>query len=192
MKNSSSDGNDSILRLDEGKMILIDNNKKTYSEITFQQLQEMMDKMSAAMGGNSEQQAQAMQAMRKMMGGGSDQPITVTSAGPGETIAGYATEKFIVKGPMEMEIHATPELKIPPQYYDAIKLRMPRNPMFDFGKLYDEMKKIGGIPMKQITTMKMMGMESKTTMVVTSVDKGAIPKTIFDVPAGYKKVDFLK
>jgi hypothetical protein len=191
MKHSSSDGNDSIIRLDENKMILIDNNKKTYSEVTFQQLQEFMDKATAAMGGANDQQ---MEAMRKLMGGrgGADQPISVTKVGPGETIAGYATEKYLVKGPMEMEVHAAPDLKIPAQYYDALKLRMPKNPFFDMGKLMEEMKKMNGVPMKQITTIKMMGMETKSTTLVTSVDKGAIPKTTFDVPAGYKKVDFLK
>ena len=90
---------------------------------------------------------------------------------------------------MTMEIWAAPDLKVPAQYYDAIKLRMPRNPMFDLGKVFDEMKKIGGFPLKQVTTMKMMGMESRSTMVVTSVDKGPVAKTTFDVPAGYKKVD---
>ena len=54
------------------------------------------------------------------------------------------------------------------------------------------MKKIDGMPMKQVMTMKIMGMETKSTMVVTSVDKSAIPKTTFEVPAGYKKVDFMK
>jgi hypothetical protein len=44
--------------------------------------------------------------------------------------------------------------------------------------------------LKQVTTVKMMGTESKSTMVVSSVDKGPIARTTFDVPAGYKKVDF--
>lgn len=188
MKTSSSDGNDSILRLDEGKLIVIDNNKKTYSETTFQQLQETMDK---AMGGQKEMPPEALEAMRKMMGGAASQ-VSVTKEGPGENIAGYPTEKYLVKGPMEMEIWAAPGLKVPAQYYDAIKLRMPRNPMFDFGKIYDEMKKIDGMPVKQVMTMKMMGMESKSTTVVTAVDKGAIPKTTFDVPTGYKKVGLMQ
>jgi len=185
MKTSSSDGNDSILRLDEGKLILIDNKRKTYSETTFQQLQEMMDK---AMGGQKELPAE----VAKMMGA-STSPMTVTKVGPGENIAGFPTEKYLVKGPIEMELWAAPGLKLPAQYYDAIKLRMPRNPLFDFGKLYDEMKRIDGMPVKQVMTMKMMmGMEMKTTTVVTGVDKGAIPKTTFDVPAGYKRVDLMK
>jgi hypothetical protein len=38
--------------------------------------------------------------------------------------------------------------------------------------------------------MTMMNVVSKSTMVVTAVDKAPIAKTTFDVPAGYKKVDF--
>lgn len=185
VKRSSSDGSDTILRLDENRMVIVDNNKKTYSELTFQQLQAMLDEAGAA-GENVP--PEAMAAMQKMMGGATTD-VRVVKAGAGEPIAGYPTEKYQLTGFMTMDIWAAPDLKVPPQYYDAIKLRMPRNPMFDMGKVFDEMKKIGGFPLKQVTTMKMMGMENKTTMVVTSVDKGPIAKTTFDVPAGYKKVD---
>jgi hypothetical protein len=186
VKRSSSDGTDTILRLDDGRMILVDNNKRTYSEVTFEELQAMMDQAGAATQGMP---PEALAAMQKMMGGASTE-VSVTRAGAGEPIAGYATEKYLVTGPMTMEIWAAPELKVPPQYYDAMKLRMPRNPMFDMGKMFDEMKKISGFPLKQVTTMKMMGMESRNTMVVTAVDKRPIAKATFDVPAGYKKVDF--
>ena len=183
MKITSSDGNDVIIRIDSGKIISIDNNKKTYSEMTFQQLQAMFDKISAEMGKNQEQ----MEAMKKMMGQMSAD-FAVTKEGPGETIAGYSTEKYLLKGPMEMELWAAPDLKVPAQYYDAMKLRMPRNPMFDMGKMFDEMKKINGMALKNITTMKMMNMEMKTTKIVTSVDKSTIPASTFEVPAGYKLI----
>jgi hypothetical protein len=188
-KTSSSDGTDTILRLDEGKIISIDNNKKTYTEMTFQQLQQMADSLNAAMTQDKQGSAEAMAAMKKMMGGGADVPISVSKIGPGENISGYATEKYVVQGPMQMEIWAAPELKVPPQYFDAMKMRMPRNPMFDFSKMFEEMKKINGYPVKQITTMKMMGMETKSTTVVTAVEKGSIAKSVFDIPAGYKKVE---
>lgn len=189
MKQSSSDGNDSITRLDEGKFIFIDNKKKTYSEITFQQMQDMMNAVGSA-SKDLPPEAQAM--MKKMMGGGSDAPITVTAAGAGETVAGYATQKYLVTGPMAMEIMAAPDLKIPTQYYDALSARMAANPMFDMKKLYAEMKKINGWPMKQTTTMKVMGREMTSVSVVTSVDKTPIPASTFAVPAGYKKTEFMQ
>jgi hypothetical protein len=187
-KRSSSDGTDSIIRLDEGKMVSIDNNKKTYSEVTFQELQALMDKAGAA---TQNMPPEAMAQMQKMMGGAAA-PVTVTKAGAGEPIAGYPTERWVVTGPMAMEIWAAPDLKVPPQYYDVMKARMPANPLFDMGKVFEEMKKIGGFALKQTTTMKIMNMETKSTMVVTAVDKTPIAKTTFDVPAGYKKVDFMQ
>ena len=54
------------------------------------------------------------------------------------------------------------------------------------------MKKINGFPLKQITTMKMGAMTTTSTMIVTAVDKTPIAKTTFDVPAGYKKVEFMQ
>jgi hypothetical protein len=38
--------------------------------------------------------------------------------------------------------------------------------------------------------MKMMGMSFTTTSVVTSVEKGPIPASRFEIPAGYKSVPF--
>jgi hypothetical protein len=187
MKRSSSDGKDVIIRLDQEKLIDVNNPNKTYSEITFQQLQSLMDAASAALGQDKES-AQAMpDALKRIMGGTGE--IKVSKLGPGENIAGFATEKYLISGPWQFEIWTAPELKVPAAYYDAIKARMPRSPMFDFGKMYDEMKKMNGMAVKTIMTMKMMGVETKSTTVVTSVEKGAIPKSVFDVPAGYKKID---
>jgi len=87
-----------------------------------------------------------------------------------------------------MEIHAAPDLKIPALYYDAMKMRVQRNPLFDMSKLYDEMKKIKGYALKTVMTTKMMNMVTQTTTVVTSVEKGPIPPSTFEVPAGYKLV----
>jgi hypothetical protein len=186
MKRSSSDGNDTIIRFDSGKMITIDNKKKTYTEMTMEELQAMMDKASAAM---QQMDGEAAAAMRKMMGGGGPMNFTVTKIGPGEQIAGYATEKYSVTGgPMQMQIWAAPDVKVPAAYYDAMKARLRPNPMFDMAKMYDEFKKINGMSLKTISTMKMMGREMTTTTVVSSVEKGAVPASTFEIPAGYKKV----
>jgi hypothetical protein len=182
-KRSSSEGQDSIIRFDQEKIITVDHKRKTYSEMTFKQLQEMMAKIASAMP----QDAEAMAAIKKMMGG-SSAPLTVSKQGPGETIAGYATQKYLVTGPMEMEIWAAPELKLPAAYYDAIKMRLPSNPVLDLGKMYDAFKQIDGMAMKSVVKMKMMSMSITTTTEVTSVQKGAIPPATFEVPAGYKLV----
>ncbi len=181
MRASSAESYDTIIRFGEGKMITIDHKKKTYTESTLQELQDKLDKMAAEMGKNKEE----MEALQKMMGKTAG-PITVTKVGPGESIAGYATEKYVISGPMEWEIWAAPDLKIPAAYYDAMKLRAPANPMFDMRKMYDEFKKIDGMTMKTVMTLKMMGMSSTTTTVVNSVDKAPIPPDTFQAPTGYK------
>ncbi len=183
-KRSSADGQDSIVRFDQEKIVTVDHKKKTYSEITFQQLQDLLNKATAAMSQGTEAQ---MAAIKKMMGG-SSAPLTVTKQGPGETIAGYATEKYLVTGPIEMEIWAAPELKLPAAYYDAIKMRLPANPVLDMGKMYDAFKQINGMAMKSVVKMKVMSMSITTATEVTSVQKGAIPPATFEVPAGYKLV----
>jgi len=186
MKTGQSDGTDTIIKFDVEKIITIDNRKKTYTEMTFKQLQELLDKAGIAFseGANKEQ----MEAIKKMMGQMAAS-FSVAKVGPGENIAGYATEKYLVKGPIEMEIHAAATLKIPPAYYDVMKLQIPANPILDTKRLFDEMKKITGIPLKTVTTIKMMNMESRTTKIATSIEKTKIPASVFEVPAGYKLVD---
>jgi hypothetical protein len=187
MKHSSADGNDFIMRFDQQKMVYIDNKKKTYSEMTFDELQQMMDKVGEQMKGMDPQQ---LEAMRKMMGQTLGD-VKVTPQGAGETIAGYATEKYLISmGPMEMELSTAPIIQIPPAYYNAMKLRMPKNPMFDMGKMYDEMRKVKGMTMKNVMNMKIMNMSMTTTTVVTSVEKGSIPASTFAVPAGYTSTPF--
>jgi hypothetical protein len=122
MKRESSDGNDMIILFDKGTIISIYNKKKTYTETTMQELQAMFEKMGAEMDKNKE----ATEAMRKMMGQGGAS-VSVKKVGPGENIAGYATERYLITGTWEMEIWAAPELKMPALYYDALKMRMPRN-----------------------------------------------------------------
>lgn len=183
IKQSSADGKDVILLFDQEKLVTVDNNRKTYSEMTFQELQQMLDKTFAGMG----QDPRAMEAMKKMMGR-SGAPVAVTREGAGGTIAGYPTEKYRITGPVEMEIWAAPDVKVPAAYYDSLPLRMPPNPMFDARELAKAYKQIDGWPMKTVLNIRMMGMSMTTTTEVTSVRKGAVPAATFAVPAGYKLV----
>lgn len=188
IRNNSPEGMDSIVYPGSGKIVTIDNKKRTYTELTVDQLQEMLNKVTAEM--NDPEKKQAMEQMRAMMGGMADS-IKVENLGPGETVAGFRTHHYkFTMGPMVMDIMATPDLAYPPMYYDTMKLRMKANPMFDMGKIYEEMKKIKGVPLKTVMNMKMMGMSMTTTSVATSVDRAPIPASVFAIPAGYKAVPF--
>ncbi len=185
MKRTSADGNDSIIRFDQGKIITINNKEKTYTEMTTAEIQKMLDETASAVVANKEQ----MEMMRKMMGQTPD-TFTVTKEGACEKIAGFDTVKYHVTGMMDMEICAAPELKIPPLYYDSLKIQMPSNPIFDMRKMFDEYKKIDGLPLKTVVTIRVMNNEMKTTTVVDSVEKTSLDSSIFDPPAGYKKTAF--
>lgn len=183
LRRSAPGGLDTIIRIDDGKIISIDHNTKTYSETTVQEVNQVPEKTAEEEGENEQQK----EALRKMMGHmlGS---FKVTKVGPGEPIAGCRTEKYVISGMMEMEIWAAPDLQVPGFYYEALKLQAQPNPIFDMGKLYEEFEKIEGMTLKTVTTMKIMDTEVRTITEVTSIDKSPIPASVFELPAGYRLV----
>jgi hypothetical protein len=183
MRTSSPDGNDMIVRFDTQKIISIDSKKKTYAEMTFQQLQELQKKLQT----EADPDEAGMEQMRKMMAQ-LNSTSSLTKEGPGENIAGYATEKYLLSGPIQMELWVAPSLKIPAAYYDVLKIQVPPNPLFDSKNVYDELKKIDCIALKTVITVKLMDMEMQTTTLVNSIDKGSLPASLFEVPADYRLV----
>jgi hypothetical protein len=185
IRTAMGDGSEIILRLDQKKMYIIHPAQKTYSEMTFDEIQKAAASAAAAME-NLPPEAAAQ--MKKMMGGMGVGEVTVTKVGPGETIAGYATEKYhVVLGSfLDGDIWAAPALPLPAVFYDAMRAATPATPMMDMKKLYEEYKKINGLPLKTVTNTKMMGQSTTSTTLATSVDKRRIPAGTFDVPAGFK------
>ena len=148
------------------------------------ELSQVLEKTASEEGEDNKEQ---VDALRKMMGEMMNS-FKVTRAGPGEMIAGYRTEKYVVEGILDMEIWAAPDLKVPDLYYEALKMSVPPNPILDVRKLYDEFKKIDGMTMKTVTTMKMLNTDVKTETVVTAVERTPIPASVFSIPEGYKRV----
>ena len=183
-RHNGADGTDVVVRFDAQKMITINNKRKTYSEMTFDDLQKMA---SAATQGMDNLPPEIAAKMKGMMGGGGE--VLVTGAGAGEKIAGYATEKYhVAMGPMEIDLWVAPDVVTPPMYYDAMKALAPANPMLDMKRMYEEFKKIKGTPLKRVSNMKMMGQTMTETVIVTAVEKTPIPASTFEVPAGFKLV----
>ncbi len=189
MRAGTAQGDEVILRVDQKKIYFIHPRQKTYSEMTFDDVQKMA---AAATTAKNDLPPEAAAQMKKMMGGGTGGgEVTVTHVpGAGETIAGYATEKYHVTmgSIMEGDLWAAPALAMPPVFYDAMRAVTPSNPVFDMKKIYAEYRKIKGTPLKSITIMKMMGQSMTSTTVVTTVDRSPIPAETFAVPAGYKLV----
>ena len=143
----------------------------------------------SAMFDNLNQQMEGNPILGKLLGEMSD--VTVQKGGSPRTIAGYSCEQYLLNmgDALSFDIWAAPDLQAPIQYYDANKLRYAAmGPMGQrFEKMYDEMKKVQGLPLAMGINIKMMGMKTDTLSEATEVRKGPIPASAFEIPAGYKK-----
>jgi hypothetical protein len=174
---------DTVMDFASGKLVMINNKKKEYSETTLEEIRATMAQLEASMAGNP--------VMEKMMGKVGE--VTVQKGTAPRKIAGYDTEHYILTlgDNFKEEIWAAPALTPPVQYFDA------RNAMYAamgpmgkrFQKMGDEMRKIKGFPLATATSIKMMMMKQDSTSEVTEVRKGPIPASAFEVPAGFKKVE---
>jgi len=158
---------DVIYRLDQGKIIRLDHKAKTYTEAT---------------------PAAASQAFSGQSPGGGKLPPalaapTVTKVGAGQPILGYATDEYAIKSFMaHSQVWITTALAYPPGYSEmvAASLPPPAKAMFIGNK-------VQGFALKTVTTVNAAGGAS-TSEIATAIDKGPIPPSTFEPPAGYKKV----
>ena len=117
---------------------------------------------------------------------GLDAPAQLTKIGPGESIAGYPTEKYSLKTAMaEGELWITQSLQFPAAYYrDFNLLSGVAGPLGDGGKIAE----VHGVVLKRVMTGT-MGRHSNGGggETAASVEKGAIPASMFVPPAGYQR-----
>jgi hypothetical protein len=189
----TNDGSIIITRLDKQLFWTLNPEKKTYTEMTFDDMEKMvsngsaqMDKMKEQMKNMPEEQRKMME---KMMGTQNDQPVEVKKTGETKSVAGYKCTKFIAfRGEEEvMSLWVTKDLTgFGPLMADWKEFAQRMSAMTArFSKGSSDMyKNIDGFPME--TTIKIMN--NTVTTTVTKVEKRSIPPTEFDIPAGYKKV----
>ena len=182
----TSDGeNDTVMEVVAGRFTVINHKKKEYYEFT-------RDEMLLAMQKFEQQMAGPAGAMFEKMMGGKAGEVTVQK-GASRKVAGYdcANYTFSLGENMRYEMCVTQALQLPVQYYAALEgPYWMMGPMGKrFVKIFDEMKKVKGLPVAMNTTVNLMAMKMQLTSEVTEVRKGAIPATAFQVPAGYKKKD---
>lgn len=184
-------GDYAILRLDQEKMIMVRPSNKTYSVMTFAELEKGMKQANEQLEKMREQMkdmpAEQRAMLEKMMGpaGGKEAKAKVTRTGESRTIGGYAcTRAKIMRGTDEVaDMWVTKGIK----GFDAMrgdlqaysKRMTALNPRMG-GDLADAMESIDGFPMETTT----MGM--KTT--VTKIESRMTPVTDFAPPAGFKQV----
>jgi hypothetical protein len=171
-----------IVRLDLNKIYTIDHSTKTYSEID---LPVELDKVFPP---EAKQMLDVMQTKSS----------SVKETAETQTIRDWLCQKFLVEVeismmdmnlPMKMEIWASRDLGIDltaqKKFSGAI---LSINP-FTKG-LVEEFKKIVGYPVLTISSMTMMGTETKEREEVVSVEKKDIPAKTFNLPKGYEKIPY--
>jgi len=172
---------DVIYRFDTGKMIRLDHKQKTYTETTFAELRQEAEKNAA--------DPQRQEMIRRL--GLNLEAARITKIGPGETIAGYATEKYSSKtGLTEAEIWLTPALEMPAGYYDMMTTSVAAQ-AGGLGPILMDMKsqQVRGFVLKSVGGSSNPILKGATiTKVATAVEKGPIPASTFEPPAGYRKV----
>lgn len=191
-------GTSVIIRLDKERMLIMDNRKKTYQEMTFDemetmmkgvnsQMQEMMRQMEKEMAGMSAEQRKMVE---QMMGNNPmvkrETQTVVKNTGETKNISNYACTKYLLKeGDKDVAtIWATKDIgdfKMMQQDMEEFGNRMAAIMPGSFVSPVDRsITMIDGFPVR--TEMK-----DGTTMTVTSVEKRSTSASEFEVPSGYKK-----
>jgi hypothetical protein len=191
---------DMIFEYAAGKMTRIDHKRKEYSEITLADMEAQMQKASAEMEKAGAQlqnlPPEIREKMEKMMGGGA---VVVTKGGT-RKIAGYDTQQYTIAMGTNMKTVTwnTTALKLPVPEADLKKFAsfansmgsMAQNPMFkSMSKMTEEMKKIQGFALARTTEFQMMGKSMTTSSEAIEVKQGPVAASVFEIPAGYKKVE---
>lgn len=189
---TGTDGDYAILRLDQEKMYMVRTKNKTYSVMTFAELEAGVKQANAQLDQMREQMknmpAEQRAQMEKMLGmsGGSDAKASVKKMSEVRTVSGYPCTRYkILKGNDEFaDLWVTRGIK----GFDAMrgdlqaysKRMASLNPRMgeDLGQA---MEKIDGFPMESSA----MGM--KTT--VKKIEPRTTPAAEFAPPAGFTQVD---
>ena len=181
IRRTTPGGNDVIDRIDRGTIIYINHRNKTYGEVS---AAEAREKVAIGMA-NMDPQKKAM--LHQM---GMDAPAQLTKVGPGESIAGYATDKYSLKtGMAQGELWITQSLQFPAGYYRDFNLMSGiAGPVGDSGKVAE----VHGVVLKRSMTGMMgrsmsAGGTASATETAVLVEKKPIPASMFEPPAGYQK-----
>ena len=182
---------DTIMEFASGRIVMIDNQKKEYSEMTITEIDEAMKAASAQMEqAMANVPPQMREKMAGMMGGGAAE-ASVTK-GETKTIAGYPCQTWTISMGTTMTQETCNSTALTPPFDPANFQKMSRIsiPMMQgMDKMFKEMAKIQGISLMHHTTMNIMGRKTDNGSEATEVKKGPISADVFAIPAGYKQVE---
>jgi hypothetical protein len=188
IKTLSDGGEAMVVRLDKQMIYEIKPEAKEYSEMTFEEFDKVLQKMTAKNNAMQEKMKNMPEAQRKMMEqmmGGQNAPATTKNTGEQKKIAGYNCTKHVIsQGDKEvMTVWATQDIKefagMKKDYEEFAKRFMGNSP--GFMGAFKELMKLQGFAMET-------QMGTAMTQTVTVMEKKSTPVSEYTVPAGYKKV----
>ena len=174
---------DTIVDFATGKVVVLDDRRKEYSETSLVELRAFLDQMEAAMAGRD--------VFDRAVGATAS--VTVEEGKDERTIAGHRTEDHILSmgDSMRYEVWTAKDLEPPARYFEARKvLYATLGPMGRrFDRILDAMQKLKGLPVAWSVDYRMRMTRRQVRVEATEVRKGPIPEQTFAPPADYKKVD---
>ena len=182
---------DTIVDLASGRIVSLDNEKKQYFEMTIDEIEAAMKGASAQMEQAMAQVPPAMRAQMEKMMGGAAAEVTLTKGGT-KTIAGYSCQLYTITMGQNVSQESCHTTAITPPFDPGAfkKLSRASMPMMQGAdKFVAKLSEIQGLSLMENTTMSMMGRKNVVSMEATEVKKGPVPASVFDMPAGYKKVE---
>jgi hypothetical protein len=175
-----------------GTITFMDPDKKQYWTMTKEDMEAMGKAMSAKMT-EMQKDPRAAAMMQNMMG--TLGPVKLETGTQTKTIAGYpCTQYTVTMGETVKMVYWTTTALQPPftaeQFFNAEAAMLRANPMFSrMTAMFDEMKKMKGVPLASSNTMSMGAMQIESSSEATEVKTSAIPASTFDIPKDFKKVD---
>jgi hypothetical protein len=189
-----SEGKIMILRMDQEKIYDVNPTTKTYSEMTFAEMEAYAKKAGDRMAQFNEKlksmppdQRKKMEALGALLPGKGEASVQISATDEKKTVSGFPCTKYVMtRGGKEF---TTLWVTKGVSGFDNL-----RSDWMEFGKrmatltgmtgLGEAYLKIDGFPME--TDMDVMG---KMATVVTKVEKRSTPAGEFNVPAGYTKTE---
>lgn len=202
----AGDGKEFIVDFKAGQISTLDAKKKTYYVTTRADINAFAARLKEQMNSPEMKKAQEQmknlppEARSRMEAMGGMFAVEVQDMGTTRTIAGYTCQNW----KMDMgqfsrtEECLTTELKFPPQAWEMYRAFADsmKSMMASFGpmaakiaEMQEQLKKMKGFPLANTSTTDVMGRKSTVASEVTEVKHGPIPASVWEIPAGYTKVD---
>jgi hypothetical protein len=181
-----------LVDIASGTITFIDPDKKQYWTMTREDMEAMGKAMSAKMT-EMQKDPRAAAMMQNMMGALG--PVKLETGTQTKTIAGYpCTQYTVTMGEKAKMVYWTTTSLQPPfsaeQLFNAETGMLRANPMFSrMSAMFDEMKKMKGVPLASSSTMSMGPMQVENSSEATEVKTSPIPASTFEIPKDFTKVD---